>query len=81
MYGTVEDLFDVMDEIDDLNNEMQLFVAIQKHRQKLNDLLLDIFADQGITSEELRRIKLKELIPFFIELFTYVTSTFGNEKN
>ena len=81
MYGTVEDLFEVIDEVDDMQDDMELMKAIQKHREKLTDLLLDVFSDQGITKEELRRIKLKEMIPFFVELFAYVKDSFGSEKN
>lgn len=80
MYGTVEDVLGIFDEVDDLSNNMKLFTAIQKNRTKLNDLLLDIFPD--MTEEDLRKIKLKELVPLFIELFNYVKDSFGNpEKN
>lgn len=81
MYGTVEDLFELMDDVEDMKDEMELVTAIQKHRKKLVDLLLDVFGDQGITEEELRRIKLKELVPFFTELFAYVKDSFGDGKN
>lgn len=80
MYGTVEDVLGIFDEVDDLSNNMKLFTAIQKNRTKLNDLLLDIFPD--MTEADLRKIKLKELVPLFIELFNYVKDSFGNpEKN
>ncbi len=79
MYGTVEDVLAIFDEIDDLNDNMKLFGVIQKNRSKLNDLILDIFPE--MTEDDLRKIKLKELIPLFIELFTYVRDSFGSEKN
>lgn len=80
MYGTVEDILGIFDEIDDLSDNMKLFGVIQKNRTKLNDFILDIFPD--MTEEDLRRIKLKELVPLFIELFNYVKDSFGNpEKN
>lgn len=80
MYGTVEDILGIFDEIDDLSDNMKLFSVIQKNRTKLNDFILDIFPD--MTEEDLRRIKLKELVPLFIELFNYVKDSFGNpEKN
>lgn len=79
MYGTVEDVLSMFDEIDDLSDNMQIFRVIQKNRTKLNDLLKDIFPD--ITDEELRKIKLKELIPVFVGLFAYVQNSFGTEKN
>lgn len=79
MYGTVEDVLSMFDEIDDFADNMQIFRVIQKNRQKLNDLLKDIFPD--LTDDELRRIKLKELVPVFVELFAYVQASFGTEKN
>lgn len=80
MYGTVEDILAIFDEVDDLSDNMKLFSVIQKNRTKLNDLLLDIFPD--MTEADLRKIKLKELVPLFIELFNYVKDSFGNpEKN
>ena len=80
MYGTVEDILGIFDEVDDFTDNMKLFSVIQKNRTKLNDLLLDIFPD--MTEDDLRKIKLKELVPLFIELFNYVKNSFGNpEKN
>ena len=79
MYGTVEDVLSIFDEVDDLHDNMKLFGVIQKNRTKLNDLLLDIFPD--MTEDDLRRIKLKELIPLFMDLFDYVRVTLGSEKN
>ena len=79
MYGTVEDVLAIFDEIDDLTDNMKLFGVIQKNRTKLNDLLLDIFPD--MTEEDLRKVKLKDLIPLFMDLFNYVRDTFGFEKN
>ena len=79
MYGTIEDALAIFDEIDDLNDNMQIFKVIQKNRVKLNDLLKDIFPD--LTDDELRRIKVKELVPVFMGLFTYIQQSFGAEKN
>lgn len=78
MYGTVEDILEIFDEIDDLQDNIQIFNAIKKNRSKLNDLLQDIFPE--LTDDELRRIKLKELIPVFMGLFQFVQSSF-NSKN
>lgn len=79
MYGTVEDVLSVFDDVEDLSDNMQIFKVIQKNRQKLTDLLKDIFPD--LTDDEVRRIKLKELIPLFMNLFVYVQRSFGVEKN
>jgi hypothetical protein len=79
MYGTVEDVLSMFDDIEDYTDNMQIFKVIQKNRKKLNDLLQDIFPE--LTDDELRRIKLKELIPVFMGLFAYVQESFGTEKN
>ena len=77
MYGTVEDIFDIMESVGDVTDTEKLLAAVQKNRERLNELLLDIFADQGLTREELRRIKVKELIPLFVDLFTFVSRSFS----
>lgn len=79
MYGTVEDVLDILDDVtgDDISNE-DLISAINSNRDKLNDLLLDIFPDA--TAEDLRRVKVKELMPLFIELFGFVKDSFGESK-
>jgi len=79
MYGTVEDVLSIFDDIEDYSDNTQIFKVIQKNRTKLNDLMKDVFPD--LTDDELRRIKVKELIPVFIELFNYVQKSFGIEKN
>ena len=79
MYGTVEDIFEILDQVGDMRSDMQLLAVIQKNRTKLNALLQDVFPE--LTDEELRRIKLKELLPFFLDLFDYVKNSFGSEKN
>lgn len=78
MYGTVEDILSIFDEIGDLHDNIQIFTTIQKNRTKLNDLLKDIFPD--LTDDELRRIKLKELVPLFMGLFTYIQESFKSKN-
>jgi hypothetical protein len=80
MYGTVEDIFDVLDGMEDMKTDGEILKLIQANRKKLNGLLLDIF--DGLTEDELRHIKIKELVPLFLDLFEYVKSSFGkSEKN
>lgn len=79
MYGTVEDIFEILDQVGDMRSDAALLNVIQKNRKKLNELLKDVFPE--LTDEELRRIKLKELVPFFVDLFDYVKDSFGSEKN
>ena len=79
MYGTVEDIFEVMDGLDEKSSDSDIVKVIQKNRSKLTALIKDIFPE--ITDDELKRIKLKELVPFFIDLFVYVIDSFGDQKN
>ena len=65
--------------ISKIKSELEGEAPASVNRKKLNDLLKDVFPE--ITDEELKRIKLKELVPFFIDLFVYVTDSFGTEKN
>lgn len=81
MYGTVEDIFQILDGIENLKTNSDMLKLISDNRSKLNDLLLDVFGDEGLTEDELRRIKLKELVPFFVGLFQFVQKSFGSEKN
>ena len=86
MYGTVQDILGILDDLDtvDLKNikgdEQQLLNVITKNRSKLEDLLLDIFSNEGLTADELKKIKIKELIPLFMDLFNYVRSSFARKN-
>lgn len=79
MYGTVEDVLDILDDVtgDNISND-ELVKAINANRDKLNGLLLDIFPDA--THEDLRHVKVKELLPLFAELFGFVKNAFGESK-
>ena len=79
MYGTVEDILGVLDELGAKPSNDEIFKAITANRDKLNNLILDIFPEMD--SSELRKIKLKEMIPFFLELFRYVKDSFSTSKN
>jgi hypothetical protein len=79
MYGTVEDVFEILDGMENMKTDGEILKLIQQNRKKLNKLLQDIF--EGLTDEELRHIKIKELVPLFLDLFKYVKNSFGTEKN
>lgn len=80
MYGTVQDILEVLDEVDNLDDNEQLLKLISANRTKIEDLLLDIFQPEGMTAEELRKVKLKELIPVFMDLFAYVQKSFKSKN-
>lgn len=78
MYGTVEDILSLFDDLEDYSDNMELLKIITKNREKLNALLYDIFPD--LTPEEARRIKVKELVRVIGDLFKYVLDSFGDKK-
>lgn len=80
MYGTVQDILAVLDEVDNLDDNEQLFKLITANRTKLEDLLMDIFEPAGMTAEDLRKVKLKELVPVFMDLFAYVQQSFKSKN-
>lgn len=80
MYGTVQDILTIMDDLDDFNDNTKLIELIQKNRTKLDDLLIDIFSPVGMKPEDLRMIKIKELIPVFVDLFNYVKESFTSKN-
>lgn len=79
MTGTVEDILEIMEGVSDTADEAKILKTIGENKDKLFDLLMDVFP--GVTKEELRRTKLKEMIPFFIALFGYVQASFGEAGN
>lgn len=81
MYGTIEDIFDILDTVAEDKDEVEVVKAIVEKREALNDLLCDIFPE--VTKDELKRTKISELVTLFVELFAYVTETFkkGAAKN
>lgn len=81
MYGTIQDILEVLDDgLSNLNDNDQMIKLITENRSKLEDLILDMFASEGLTKEELRRTKLKELVPLFVDLFAYVQQSFKSKN-
>ena len=68
MFGTVEDLLDVID-FDDLNDEKEVVKVVIKTLNNLKPFLKQIF--DGLTDDEIKRTKLKELVPLFVDIVTY----------
>lgn len=84
MFGTIEDLIEIID-IDKLseNNDTELTKIILMSIKKVKPLLKEVFT--GLSDEELKNTKIKELIPLFIEIvkymFTEIQGLGGNSKN
>lgn len=82
MFGTLEDIISIID-LDALNNkeESAEFVGavakvVVKGFDQFKPLLKDIFS--GLTDEELRRVKVSEIVPVVINVVKYAFSqSFG----
>lgn len=79
MYGVLEDLVAAFDpeiiegkrSVKDLE-DLQWSGIVIKLLPQIKPLLRDIF--EGLTDEEIRRTKVKELIPVFVNAFSYAFS-------
>jgi hypothetical protein len=69
MFGTIEDLIEVID-VDNLNDDMELAKLVLMSIKKIKPLLKEVFT--GLTDEELKNTKVKELIPLFINIIKYM---------
>lgn len=65
MLGTVEDIMEVID-IDKASNNIEIAKMIVKCYKQLRPFLKDIFT--GLTDDELKCVKVKELVPLFKDI-------------
>lgn len=90
MFGTVEDLIDLldMDKLGENTPDMEFATAIFKlvsgGKNKLKEILKEIFPE--LTDEEIKRVKIKELVPLVKDIVKFSVSglslaTEGKEKN
>lgn len=73
MWGTIEDLTNVID-LDNIDDNVAVGKMILKLLPQLKPILKQIFV--GITDDEIKRTKVKELIPIFMDVFKYAFSQF-----
>lgn len=82
LYGTIEDIIDVVD-LEKINNAAELGKMVIRLLPLVKPFLKEVF--DGLTDEELRRTKVKELVPLFITIFEYgfneLTDLGGDSKN
>lgn len=86
MFGTIEDLIEIID-VDklasgqDMDNELTKLIILSI--KKVKPLLKEVFT--GLTDEELKNTKIKELIPLFIDIVKYMFAELqglgGSSKN
>jgi DUF917 family protein len=68
MYGTIEDVLNVID-LDKIDKSVELGKMIIRLLPLINPFLKDVF--DGLTDEELRRTKVKEVKQIFEKIFSY----------
>jgi len=73
LYGTFEDIIEAIDE-NKLDDNMELAKVILVSLKKIKPLLKQVFV--GLTDEELKNAKVKELIPLFINIIKGMMSEF-----
>ena len=81
MWGTMEDLVQCVD-LDKVDDKAAVGGMILKLLPQLKPMLMQIF--EGVTEEEIRRTKVSELVPIFIQAIKYCFSeikTLDNGKN
>lgn len=74
MLGTCEDIMDILD-IDQIDDTKEFAAKVVRGYKQLKPLLKDIFED--LTDEDLRGIKVKELIPLALDICKNVGETMG----
>lgn len=81
LFGTIEDLIDLIDE-NSLQDNMELAKVIIKSMKKLKPILKQVFV--GVTDEELRFTRTNELVPLFLQIIKYMftqVNGLGDGKN
>lgn len=66
MLGTVEELMQLID-VDKMTDNIAITRMVVQGYGKLKPFIKDVF--HGVTDDELKRVKVKELIPTFIQIF------------
>lgn len=81
MFGTVEDILSLVDKLDDLENDDQLFILIKENLPFVKHLIKDIFSEFKLVDADLKKIKLKEIVPLFIDVISYCKEniSFGDD--
>lgn len=65
MLGTVEDFMAILD-LDNINNNIEVAKMVVKGYSQIKPLLKDVFP--GVTDEELKRVKVPELVNTIIQI-------------
>lgn len=72
-FGTVEDILHLLDAVGEDADADTIVRVVRENWDNLKVLLLDVFPD--LTADDLRYVKVRELIPVIMELFSYVAKS------
>lgn len=78
MLGTIEDFMDVID-MDKLDDEKEVAKMVVKGYKQIKPLIMDIFPE--LTSEELKNIKVAELIKIVPQIGAAIMESLNIVKN
>jgi hypothetical protein len=78
MWGTIEDILQILDDAGRDPDETEIARLLQQNRNKINEFLQDVFPT--MTDADLRKIKIRDIVPFFISLFAYVQTSFTSKN-
>lgn len=78
MYGTVEDFIGVID-LEKMTNDVEIIKAVVSCLGQLKPLLLDVFDE--LTEDELKRTKVKELVPCLVLIIKSTASIMADFIN
>lgn len=78
MYGIVEDILGVLD-LEKMTDNLEVAKMVIKLMPQIKPFLKDVF--EGLTDEELRRTKVKELITVFVNIVTYSITEIAETGN
>lgn len=77
-FGVVEDVLNVLD-FDKISNKAELAAMILKSSKQLKPFLKDLF--EGVTDEELRTVKMSNIVEVFKNLYNYALNELGSVGN
>ena len=69
-FGVIEDILDALD-LEHMNSKIEIATMIIKTSKQLRPFLKEIFP--GVTDEEIRAVKMSNLIEIFRGLYNYAT--------
>lgn len=78
MYGIVEDILGVLD-LEKMTDNLEVAKMVIKMMPQIRPFLKDVF--EGLTDEELRRTKVKELIAVFVNIVRYSINEIAETGN